>query len=138
MKKQKYLLVELAKTPRFWLADEIPDNRFLLGGIEYEDSGLGDFIGFYDYLRNSAGNILGVRFLPFEDCGFSETEINLIASPDENVDESKSDDQLFTDNKLYKSRNGSILITFLAPAEDFAFGCKIYHADFAEMLLKVA
>lgn len=138
MKAKKYLLVELSKPPHFWLADEIPDERFLLNGIEYEDSQLGDFIGFYDYLRNSEGEILGVRMIPFEDCGFLETELNLFASSGEDVDESKSDDQLFTDNKLYKSRNGSILITFLAPTESFVSDSKIYHADFAEMLLKVA
>lgn len=62
MKKQKYLLVESYKTPRFWLTDEVPDNRFLLGGIEYTDSNSGDFIGFYDNFRNSAGEIFGIRY----------------------------------------------------------------------------
>ncbi|MGC2235534.1 MAG: hypothetical protein WA584_05210 [Pyrinomonadaceae bacterium] len=138
MKNKKYLLVELSEKPRFWLADEIPDERFLLSGVEYEDSHLGDFIGFYDYLRNTAGEVSGVRFFPFEDCRFSKKEINLFASPEKDIDESISDDQLFTDNKLYKSRNGNILLTFLAPSENFTSDCEIYHADFAEMLLKVA
>ncbi len=138
MKNQKYLLVELSEPPRFWLADEIPDSRFLLGGIEYKDSGSGDFIGFYDYLRNSADEILGVRFFPFEDENFAEQEINLFASKDRAIDENKSDDQQFGDNKLYKSRNDSLLLTFLAPPEKFAPSCRIFQADFAEMLLKVA
>jgi len=138
MKNQNYLLVELSDTPRFWLAGEIPDERFLLNGVEYEDTGFGDFIGFYDYLRDTAGEVLGVRFFPFEDLDFAENKINLFASAKKDVDESKSDDQLFVDNKLYKSKNGKLLLTFLAPTENFASDCKIYHADFAEIPLKVA
>lgn len=138
MNNQKYLLVELTEIPRFWLTDEMPENSILLGNIEYRDADIGDFIGFYDFLRNSAGEILGVRFFPFEDCDFAEKELKMFVSPNQNYDESKSDDQLFGDNKLFKSKNGRILLTFLAPTEKFASDCQVFYANFVERLPKVA
>ncbi len=138
MDKQKFLLVELSETPRFWLTCEIPDARFLLDGIEYTDAEFGDFLGFYDYLRNAAGEILGVRFLPFEDYGFSEKELLLLASENKDFDEKKSDDQRFGENKLYHARNGNILLTFAAPDEKFTADCKVFQADFSEIYLKAA
>lgn len=138
MKKHKYILVELSKTPRFWLTDEVPENRFLLDGIEYVDSNLGDFLGFYDYLRNSAGEISGVRFFPFEDCGFVEKELILLASEIKEFDEEKSDDQEFGENRIYQTKSGGVLLTFSAPDENFAANCKISHADFADIQLKAA
>lgn len=138
MMKRKYLLVELTEEPRFWLTDEIPDERFLLDGIEYNDSAFGDFSGFYDYLRNSSDEVVGIRFLPFEDCGFHEKEMLLFASANENFDEKASDDQKFGDSRIYRARNGAILLTFPAPAEAFAKDCKISQADFAEIRLKAA
>lgn len=138
MKKQKYLLIELHETPRFWLSDEIPEKRFLLNGIEYIDSSFGDFVGFYDYLRNSAGEVIGVRFLPFEDYGFIEKEMLFWAVKNETFDEEKSDDQRFGENKVYQARNGTILLTFPAPDEFFDAGCKISRAIFSEIRLKAA
>lgn len=138
MKKQKYFLIEIGGTPRFWLANEVPEKRFLLDGIEYTDSNFDDFSGFYDYLRNSAGEILGVRFLPFEDYDFNEKELIFLASETETIDEEKSDDQRFGENKIYRTRNGNILLTFPAPNENFASDFKISPADFAEIHLKAA
>lgn len=138
MMKQRYLLVELIGKTRFWLTDEIPDERFLLDGIEYSDSAFGDFSGFYDYLRNSSDEVVGIRFLPFEDYAFNEKELLLFASANGKFDEEKSDDQRFGDNKIYQARNGAILLTFPAPDQAFAKDCKIFQADFAEIRLKAA
>ena len=138
MIKRKYLLIESTEKPRFWLTDEILDKRFLLDGIEYNDRAFGDFSGFYDYLRNSSGEVLGIRFSPFEDCGFHDKELLLFASANEDFDKETSDDQRFGDNKIYQARNGAILLTFPAPDEAFARDCKIFQADFAEIRLKAA
>jgi hypothetical protein len=44
-----------------------PVRGFHLGGKNYKDVGLGEFTGFYDWLRSSDGRLLGVRYWPQED-----------------------------------------------------------------------
>ena len=46
------------------LANECADDEVQ---TRYGDKGCGDWTGFYDWLRDSDGNILGVRYWPFEE-----------------------------------------------------------------------
>jgi len=96
----------------------------------YKDQGYGEFIGFYDWLRNSEDQIIGVRFFPFEDLAFlyglarrldyvsiDETGkgLDIYLSNDRDVDESFSNDQAFGGNRLFSSGEGDYALTFLIP-----------------------
>lgn len=52
-----------------------PIKSFSLGQSIYHDAGFGDWTGFYDWLRDSDGNALGVRYTPFEDTEFLVGEV---------------------------------------------------------------
>ena len=54
------LLIILGEIPRFCDAESCSQ-----GG--WNDSGLGDWLGFYDILRNASSRPIGLRFWPFED-----------------------------------------------------------------------
>lgn len=138
MNEQKFLLVELTEPPRVWLSPELPNKSVALSDAVYFDSGCGDFLGFYDYLRNAEGEILGVRFAPFEEFGFDRQEIQVFFSDKHDFEETKSDDQVFVDNKLYKSKSGARLVTFRAPNEKFAANSNVLDINLAESLLEAA
>ena len=101
-------------------------------GIRYVDQGYGSFLGFYDWLRNSEGQLLGVRFFPFEDFAFlfeitKQLEyvavdqecrwLDIYFSADREVDESISDDQGFGGNMILRSEDGNYALSFFAPDE---------------------
>jgi hypothetical protein len=101
-----------------------------LDGITFRDSGAGDWLGFYDWLRTSDKQLIGVRVTL--DPGISELRLQLPApnveidttsrkvlvffSGRRDYDEQKSDDQDFGDNRLFYGDDGSVLMTFNPPA----------------------
>ena len=47
--------------PRTFALPNVPEREIELNGLRFEDSGLGDWLGFYDWLRTTSGNVIGVR-----------------------------------------------------------------------------
>ena len=47
-----------------------PLKAFTIGDRQYSEINIGDWTGFYDWLRDSEANLLGVRYSPFKDCEF--------------------------------------------------------------------
>jgi hypothetical protein len=147
MNDEKFLLIELKTIPHFWLTAELPEKGFLLNKTKYENTGRGEFLGFYDFLRNAADKVVGVRYFPFEDIQFLTEMLSGAANVEiradgkiwvfyfseaQNFVESKSDDQCFGDNNLFKSKDGAFLLTFRAPPEKLA--SKISRAEIFELL----
>jgi hypothetical protein len=130
MPEQTYHLLVVLKqdlTP-FVVRGEL-DEQLTVGGTTFMDTGYGDFTGFYDWLRNSKGQILGVRYYPFEDIHFlfdivgtlnyidasrNREVFNIYFSDDRVFDESVSDDQAFGGNKVYQSWSGEYAVSFAA------------------------
>lgn len=93
----------------------------------YLDSGAGDWLGFYDWLRNPRGEVIGVQqwidetpTFPFSN-RFEGVESNskhgvlrIFFSQSREVDEEKSCTQDFGNNRLLTAGD-SIALTFLAP-----------------------
>lgn len=109
------------------VAQHCPEGSFVYAEGSYEDQGFGDFTGFYDWLRNSKGSVIGVRYLPAHELEFFcnavahlpyveiDWQIKSIAlyfSDDRSIDESTSNDQEFGDNKLFKSASGRFALSF--------------------------
>lgn len=110
----------LAKLP------EAPSDTIWIGETRLIDKGNGDWSGFYDWLRDSAGQIVGVRFWPFEQARFlcdflgrfpyvrvegSHRFIEIYFRSDRNIAVGRSDDQAFGGNHIF-SADGEWAITF--------------------------
>ena len=108
-----------------------PERSFRHDNGYYEDQGFGDFTGFYDWLRNTKGRVIGVRYLPADELDFlcnavaqlpyvvvdwRIKSIELYFSGDRSVDEGASNDQEFGDNRLFKSASGTFALSFNASA----------------------
>ena len=65
----KALLIKLSRGARPALAYG-EANALLQNAQQFKDTGLGDWTGFYDWLRNPARKIIGVRYWPFENAQF--------------------------------------------------------------------
>jgi hypothetical protein len=109
------------------------------GADRFEDIGLGVLNGFYDFLRESGGGIIGIRFMPYPDAEFLLTSVRgshrlrvarqglqgtltIYFGDDVAFDSSVSIDQYFGDNAIYRSlETGRFAISFgldtLSPAE---------------------
>ena len=93
----------------------------------YRDTGLGDFTGFYDWLRDPAGGVIGVRYLPFEashavcdtvrtfpyvevatDC----SSLAIFFSSKRAFDPASSGDQAFGGNRVFAAEDGTYALTF--------------------------
>lgn len=95
------------------------DLRFSSGEVLI-DEGWGGFMGFHDWMRGVEPDILGVRWWPADahyldnECFSSKPYITRCTDPaltiwfsaDRAVDESRSDDQSMTYNRLLVSRQG--------------------------------
>ena len=94
---------------------------------DWKDSGLGEWLGFYDVLRNESGHPQGVRFWPFEDAGqlLSRLEpsptmrfgdagksILLLFRPDAEWVEGRSGDQWMEEARLLLGPNESMALLF--------------------------
>lgn len=123
------LLVVLRPEVVLALAPQCPSDHFMLGGTRYEDLGQGDFLGFYDWLRDSEKRVIGVRHNIFDEFNFpydavfnlpyvlvdlKTKSIEMYFSDCRNIEESFSDDQCFSSNRMYKSNNGEVALSFYA------------------------
>lgn len=52
------------------LLEKDPDKTLEIGDQVYRDVGLGDFNGFYDWLRDRTKSPIGIRFWPFKEARF--------------------------------------------------------------------
>jgi hypothetical protein len=123
------------------LAPQCPEDSFTYDNITFRDQGFGDFTGFYDWLRNSDGEIIGVRYLPVDGLEFlghalvhlPYVEVNeqirsieFYFTDDRGVDESVSDDQDFGSNRLFKSQDGVFAISF-NPSDEVISKKRVFH-----------
>ena len=108
-------------------AIEVVAPSIRIGEAHYLDSGAGDWLGFYDWLRNSRGEVIGVQqwidetpTFPFS-TQFEGVESNskhgvlrIFFGQSREVDEAKSCNQDFGHNRLLTTGD-SIALTFQAP-----------------------
>jgi len=115
------------------LTGSCPTGQFRMDGRLYKEAGdYGDWTGFYDWLRQDSGHIVGVRYSPFEQTEFlikavegltyvvipePKRCIEVYFSPgsgSRGVDRSESDDQTFGSNRIFYSgeEKGRYLISF--------------------------
>jgi hypothetical protein len=118
----------VALLPRVILSGDLiaPLDSFRIGHITFENTGLGDFTGFYDWLRGRSGGVIGVRYWPAEDneqlfgaatslpCVFVEAGrcIEVLFSRVEPVDSTQSNDQEFMYAAVFRSPNGDWALAF--------------------------
>jgi hypothetical protein len=106
---------------------------FTQGDCFYRDAGQGDFTGFYDWLRDTAGRLLGLKYWIYRDVDFhrevlaslpyvelpdGEPSVEIFFSAERGYDAAKSDDQSFADNALFRSEDGEWAVTFSVYALD--------------------
>lgn len=127
MSDRACLCVVLGQSLGFALMPDHPRESIRLATRTYLDRGGGDFIGFYDWLRDSFGRVIGVR--ETFGAGF-ESLVNLIPDRDflvktnhppcvevffgraREYDEGESADQDFLMNLLLVSSDGEVVLTF--------------------------
>jgi hypothetical protein len=98
-----------------------------LAGEDHADSGAGDWLGFYDWLRDSAGEVIGVQqwideaaSYPFSKCfvgvqpDLDSLCVRIFFGQSREVDGALSCDQDFGSNRLLVA-DDSIALTFNAP-----------------------
>jgi hypothetical protein len=117
--------------PAYLVAPAIVDGTTIqLDGTIFRDSGAGDWLGFYDWLRASDNSVIGVRqFINPEIHQFpldltrddvtidkKQRSVEIFFSNRRDYEQHKSDDQDFGDNRLFLAEDGSILLTFLPRA----------------------
>ena len=114
--------------PKIYLIPEIPEQQLTLDGLRYVDSGLGDWFGFYDWLRNTKAEVIGFRLWMDEvnvhleslsKCQQVERgvhgEILVQFATGEEEYPPLSDDQDFGSNRLFLGENGFVF-TFNPPS----------------------
>ena len=136
MVSRRCLLVAFHARLALALVDECPGNEYQLGDKRYRDKGYGELTGFYDWLRDSSGKLLGVRYWPFEETSFlsdvlsefpsvvvakDRSYLEVYFSSDRRVDRQRSDDQDLGANKVFSTEQGEWAISFdttaLSPSE---------------------
>jgi hypothetical protein len=126
------LLVALLPEIDLRLLAECPGEVYQAGDRLFRDQGFGDWTGFYDWLRDARGEIIGVRYWPFADTQFvtdrvrdlsyarvaadrSFVEIRLRPG---DPDQQGSDDQDFGNNRLLTTSAGELALSFGTGALD--------------------
>lgn len=123
----RYLLLALRHELECAISERPPGNSVIMGHKAYADLDHGDWLGFYDWLRNSHGHILGVRFWPFEDVEgilldvsiannyitiLPNKGLEIFFSQNKNYEARISGDQDFSFSKVYRSRDGYYALAF--------------------------
>jgi hypothetical protein len=114
--------------PQLTLARDLhwPLKGFVLGEKQYRDANFGEWTGFYDWLRDRDGNLLGVRYTPFEETEFLTQEMSVLGyvktdpprhleiyfSERREFDEKLSCDQEFLYDAIFRSDDGEYAIGF--------------------------
>ena len=123
------LIVVLGGEVGLLLARECPEGAFTINNSVFKDLGYGDFLGFYDWLRNARQRIIGVRHhvfnefkLPFgkiSELPYAEVveypnvvTLSVYFDAYRDIEEETSDDQCFTDNRVYRSELDEYAISF--------------------------
>ncbi|WMW80084.1 hypothetical protein RF679_15735 [Undibacterium cyanobacteriorum] len=125
-----YLLVVLTRDapPKVTSIEEVPEAMIQVDDSNLNDAGLGDWLGFYDWLRNRSKTVIGVRIWLDEDNAHISAigecmnavvpivgrELSIFFGADREFDKSLSDDQDFGGNKLFVGAS-MYALTFNAP-----------------------
>lgn len=109
------------------LIESKPVRGFYIDEVSYRSVSSGDSTGFYDWLRDRDGKVIGVRFWPegeaepplqalahLEYVRFSQDQrsLEVFFSDDRDTDEGQSDDQSFGGRSHYLSDSGELAICF--------------------------
>jgi hypothetical protein len=114
--------------PTLALAKNIrwPLKGFTIVDKQYSEINMGDWTGFYDWLRDSESNLLGIRYSPFKDCEFlieHARELSYV-TPDfprnmevyffkqRSVEPQLSHDQDFAYDAIFRSQDGEYAMAF--------------------------
>jgi hypothetical protein len=103
-----------------------PLKGFAVGDRQYNEVNIGGWTGFYDWLRDSEENLLGVRYSPFKDCEFLiertaklqyvkpdfPRNIEIYFSERREVEAGFSCDQDFLYDAIFRSDDGEYAIGF--------------------------
>jgi hypothetical protein len=107
----------------------------VLQGRAYADCGLGESTGFYDWLRNAQGEVVGVRYWPFELTSFVLDEcrerdyavvhpgrcVEIYFFGSDQADDLRSADQAFLISAVLREPDGRYALLFgtedLAPTD---------------------
>ena len=130
------LVVALSSGPVVVLAHECPTQSVELAGQRYHASEFGEFTGFYDWLRDGTGKVLGVRYWPFETTEFlcealaslpyvvvavDRTYVEIYFAEERDIDAERSSDQDFGTSRLFSADGGAWALALdtaaLSPAE---------------------
>lgn len=121
------LVVVLQPTLVFATLGACPKDGFYFRGKRYHDRGYGSFTGFYDWIRDSAQKIIGLRYWPFEETVFileklahwsravraqDESYLEIYFASGQNVDWQHSDDQDFGSNQFFSTDDDEWAISF--------------------------
>lgn len=126
--ERKLLIVTISSEPRTRLITGTP-SKVEIGHELFEETGAGDTNGFYDFLRQPDGKIVGVRFSPFIEfsdicnpasqgvglriTGAAPTaSVELFWKGAANYDPAQSSDQFFDQNYIFRSESGRFAVTF--------------------------
>jgi hypothetical protein len=123
------ILLDPAQPPRVYPLLGVPEQTLVLDGERFDDVGLGDWIGFYDWRRTLAGQAVGVRLWPdphrhpaldaAANCRLVERsadgrQLCIYFADDRDGDAVWCDDQDFGDNRLFRGPRRMVM-TFNAP-----------------------
>src|SRR4051812_47233072 len=61
------VILDRDQPPAIHALDDVPERSLQLDGEAFNDAGLGDFIGFYDWLRSREGRVIGICLWPLLD-----------------------------------------------------------------------
>jgi hypothetical protein len=127
--EEKVLIVTIAPKPVAQLVIA-GARKVQIGGKVFEEIGAGDTNGFYDFLRDRDGNILGVKYSPFLGLSYlcdsavsgdgmrvinphtSKASLELFWGSAASYDPVLSEDQFFDYNYVFSAADGSFAVTF--------------------------
>jgi hypothetical protein len=107
--------------------DDAGSGDIIIKGERFEDSGLGNLAGFYDWLRTSSGQVIGVRTWLLDNPGVAsvralianssaielhDKEVRCFFSTERHFDEAQSDDQEFGVHRIAISARGAVALTY--------------------------
>lgn len=124
-----YLVVMLGQDLKLAKGPAQPIACFDSGGTRYRDCGFGDFTEFYDWLRSSRDEILGVRYYLCSNTEFlmgyaqareymlskdfgTYSYVEVYFSGNRDVDPLRSCDQGFVYDPVFRSDDGEVAIAF--------------------------
>lgn len=121
------LIVVFRDHPLLALAAETPVGIFKLGDSTYYDVENNDWLGFYDWLRETSDKIIGVRFAPFRELYYilhalvrfsfavvdwDSHSVEIFFSNARYFEPKLSVNQDFGENRILRSRENEYAITF--------------------------